>query len=558
MTKKEIATKYKLHIFVALIFVITLLFVSLGWYYRDKTREEDLTNQKIFVDPRKRLMTLSDDHDEVGLLLNAENPLTLHWNDTLANHLCVVSNFSGPLYGLHQEGRLPHMNYTLCNGPNAKETHSIMKGFLRGTQDLDPLPRDVFSAPHWSVKGASRQEDYDQQQVSDIVTTIKTHGLNCSVLLLDGEWQGSHGDFDFDSDRFANLTNMTDHALPTCTIGLEVTPYFDYRSVRNFHEGVDKELFVKDAGGDVPGLTRWSSGGAMAILDVSQATSRAWFNGMMTRVVGRSKARSVRLSYGDDGWLPYKPTFSDASVSLFKVRRMMAEMMSRFTDRLILEHSSDSQNLPGLMAVPTDTQVKNGRSCLSNAIEKALTLGVLGYPYVMADGFSMSRSGQSQLSPLPSRDLFTRWMQMAAFFPAYKFSVPPWLYDEDTIALARNLSRLHSELVVPTMFQKDLAKEVASGLPILRPIWWLNPGNRTLHAMHVHDQFLVGETLLVAPVLCEGVTQRSIYIPEGVWDDRLRGALVLGPRVIEAYRVEQNEVPHFVQMKTYEDLKREL
>lgn len=66
MSKKEILTKYRLHIFVALIFLTTLLFVSLGWYYRDKTREEDLSNQKIFLDPRNRILTLSDHHGEVG------------------------------------------------------------------------------------------------------------------------------------------------------------------------------------------------------------------------------------------------------------------------------------------------------------------------------------------------------------------------------------------------------------------------------------------------------------------------------------------------------------
>ena len=65
LSTKEILTKYRLHIFVTIIFLITLLFVSLGWYYRDKTREEDLSNLKIFIDPRNRILTLSDHQDEV-------------------------------------------------------------------------------------------------------------------------------------------------------------------------------------------------------------------------------------------------------------------------------------------------------------------------------------------------------------------------------------------------------------------------------------------------------------------------------------------------------------
>lgn len=490
----------------------------------------------------------------VGLLVYSANPLTLHWNSTVPNHLCVISNYSGPLYGLNHEGILPNMNYTLCNGPNPKETHLIMKNFMRGTKEVGALPRDLFAAPHWSAKGLTLKESYSQDDVSEIVTRLKSNKLNCSLLMLDGEWQASRGDLDFDKLRFSNLTDLTELALATCAgIELEVSPYFDYRSVTNFHEGVDRQLFVKDAGGEVPGLTRWKPREAVATLDVSRPSAKAWFSSLMTRAVNMCKARTVRLAYGDDGWLPYKPTFSDPALTLYKLRRMMAEMAGQGTERLILEHTSGSQRLPSLLAVSTSVQVKDGRSCLTNTIEAALTLGLLGYPYIMADGFS--QSGQSNL--LPPKDLFTRWMQMAAFFPAYKFSVPPWNYDEGTLSLARNLSRLHQELVVPAIFEKVLTQEVASGLPIMRPVWWLDPGNNTLHALRVRDQFLIGDTLLVAPVLCEGVTQRPVYIPDGVWADRLRSTLVLGPRVIEGYRVEQHEIPHFVQMKTYEDIDQD-
>lgn len=65
MSKKEILAKYRVHIFVVAIFIISVLFISLGWFYRDKTEQEDSARQKIFLDPRKRILTLSDGHDEV-------------------------------------------------------------------------------------------------------------------------------------------------------------------------------------------------------------------------------------------------------------------------------------------------------------------------------------------------------------------------------------------------------------------------------------------------------------------------------------------------------------
>ncbi|KAL8596716.1 hypothetical protein ACOMHN_045641 [Nucella lapillus] len=680
LSRKEILTKYRLHIFVAIIFFITLLFVSLGWYYRDLTREKELSEQKIFIDPRKRILTLSDHLDKiqvllgqdlpqwqlplhclvlpggnpnkkqcewksnallsvvyfvardpetkasaqcynvswqmlrhprvpydcfdvggsvwygpsnrsdeslpirgsfsyvptpyhlshsgtfssavdlywlsssgVGLILDPNYPLTLHWNSSVPNHLCVISNYSGPLYG--DTSALPAMNYTICNGPDPLRTHVIMmKNFLRRSNTQERPSADMFGFPQWSVSRLSGKADYTQENVLDIVARIKNNGLDCSLLMMDGDWQKSHGDLTFDPSRFTNVTNMTDIIVTTCSLGLQVSPYFDYRSVTNFHEGVAKELFVKDAGGQVPGLTRWQNGPAVAMLDVSRSTSRTWFNSLLTRLLTETGAKALRLSYGNDGWLPYKATFSQKDLSLHQLRSRMAALFSSFTDRLVLEHTSGSQGLRGFVAVPTKLDLQNGRQCLAHAIEKAVTLGLLGYPYVLADGFVPQKS--PDLNEKPSQDLFTRWMQMAAFFPAFQFSVAPWDYDELTVRLAANLTRLHKKVVAETIRSAKLQKEIAEGLPILRPVWWLDPRNRSVHAMRINNEFIVGDSVLVAPVLCEGEKQRDIYVPPGVWSDKLRNTIVVGPKMLEGYRAELTEVPYFIRMKTYEDTKQ--
>ncbi|PVD25115.1 hypothetical protein C0Q70_15613 [Pomacea canaliculata] len=143
-------------------------------------------------------------------------------------------------------------------------------------------------------------------------------------------------------------------------------------------------------------------------------------------------------------------------------------------------------------------------------------------------------------------------MQMAAFFPAFKFSWAPWSQSEDALNQAKNLSLLHSTLVMSTIQSEKVARDVGAGLPILRPAWWLDPANQTVHAMGLKDEFLVGDELLVAPILCEGVTVRDIYVPPGVWGDRLKNnILVQGPKILYNYRIELNEVAYFVRMKVY-------
>jgi alpha-glucosidase len=48
-------------------------------------------------------------------------------------------------------------------------------------------------------------------------------------------------------------------------------------------------------------------------------------------------------------------------------------------------------------------------------------------------------------------------------------------------------------------------------------------------ARRISDQFLVGEDLLVAPVLTEGAVEREVYLPEGQWFHVFTGEAFSGP-----------------------------
>jgi len=46
----------------------------------------------------------------------------------------------------------------------------------------------------------------------------------------------------------------------------------------------------------------------------------------------------------------------------------------------------------------------------------------------------------------------------------------------------------------------------------------------------VMDEFMVGDALLVAPVVAQGQVQRDIYLPEGEWRDYKTDRIVEGGR----------------------------
>ena len=77
----------------------------------------------------------------------------------------------------------------------------------------------------------------------------------------------------------------------------------------------------------------------------------------------------------------------------------------------------------------------------------------------------------------------------------------------------------------------------------MKPIWWLDPTDEK--ALTCDSEFLIGDQLLVAPVLEDGARSRSVYLPAGRWHDELRGGELGGPRTIENYQVELSEIATF-------------
>ena len=87
----------------------------------------------------------------------------------------------------------------------------------------------------------------------------------------------------------------------------------------------------------------------------------------------------------------------------------------------------------------------------------------------------------------------------------------------------------------------ELAKESArTGEPIMRNLEYCFPG---MGYAEITDEFMMGDDLLVAPVMEKGAKSRKVVVPPGRWraDD---GQEVVGPCVIEV-PVSLSRLPYF-------------
>jgi alpha-glucosidase (family GH31 glycosyl hydrolase) len=271
----------------------------------------------------------------------------------------------------------------------------------------------------------------------------------------------------------------------------------------------------------------------VAILDVTNPDAIDWFV---------RRLRTLQEEVGLDGFKfdAGEPCFLPFGCHTFRPLRHPAEYTNLYVTRVASKFPLGEMRSGYLtQSVPMFTRmgdkfssfsVENG---LGSLIPTLLTSGILGYPFSLPDMVG----GNAYFLDMPTKDLVVRWAQANALMPAIQFSIAPWDLRGGSWWFAKfldwllNLFRDTKEEAIETSdcvrkalalrerFQSVLASEMdlaASTLePICRPVWWASP--RDPETFTIDDQFLVGDSLLVAPQLVDGARSRNVYLPEGSW-----------------------------------------
>ncbi|MEV4685612.1 glycoside hydrolase family 31 protein [Streptomyces kurssanovii] len=155
---------------------------------------------------------------------------------------------------------------------------------------------------------------------------------------------------------------------------------------------------------------------------------------------------------------------------------------------------------------------------LRAALSLVLGLGLCGVPYSGPDV-----EGGDGLSA----ELYLRRLQLAAYLPLLRMrdSAAPWVYGPEVTAQARAVLVERERLGPYFMTLAHLAR--LTGAPYVRPLWWRSAGDRALR--DCEDAFLLGDSLLVAPVLEPGADRRAVRLPRGRWYDTASGRPYEGP-----------------------------
>lgn len=196
-----------------------------------------------------------------------------------------------------------------------------------------------------------------------------------------------------------------------------------------------------------------------------------------------------------------------------------------------------------------------------SAVVAGVTAGACGIVYWGWDlaGFS---------GDVPDAELYLRAAAASAFMPIMQYHsefnhhrLPlrdrtPWNVasqtgDERVLPVFRRFAHLRERLV--PYLSSSAASAVAGGSPLMRGLFFDFPADADAWSV-VDRQFLLGDSLLVAPVLSPGASEWDVYLPAGSWVDVWTGAAFEGGRTVTR-PVPLDEVPVYCRASAWPSLR---
>ena len=130
--------------------------------------------------------------------------------------------------------------------------------------------------------------------------------------------------------------------------------------------------------------------------------------------------------------------------------------------------------------------------------------------------------------------LYLRWLQFGVFTPIVRLhssnqtlSKEPWNHKSVEAEAAQLLRFRHS--LIPYIYTA-FYRNYKNAVPVCKPLYYDYPTEN--EAYSAKNQYLFGDSLLVCPITTpwdkNGISTRSIWLPEGLWTDFFTGEVLKG------------------------------
>ena len=400
------------------------------------------------------------------------------------------------------------------------------------TRALAALVGRIAMPPLWALGYHQCRWSYmSADEVRALAGEFRRRGIPCDGLWLDIDTMDRFQVFTTNPATFPDLAALTDElrARGFRTVAI-LDPGVAVES-ELAREGLERGLFVKDAEGEPARGKVWP--GVCHFPDFTSRGAREWWSEHVRAFVVRTRLDGLwndmnepSVMDGPGKTLPDSCRHEGTDGSggdharwhnLYGQLMVQASregfVRARPEQRPFLLTRSNHVSGSRLAATWTGDNRATWEH-LRWSISMVLNLGLSGQPFSGPDvgGFSDN----------PDRELFARWFELGAFLPFFRGHAEkssrrkePWAFDAETEMRVRAAIERRMKLL-PTLY--TLFREAHElGLPVARPLFFADPADPVLRT--IDDEFLLGDDLLVAPIVHARVHERSVLFPHhaGGW-----------------------------------------
>lgn len=439
-------------------------------------------------------------------------------------------------------------------GTGAASTEGLVFHLFAADHPLDVTRHyyDVTGYPRLPSRWAYgpwiwRDENDDQAQVESDAEIIRDLDLATSAYWIDRPYARGVNTFDFHPRQFPEPQAMIDKLRALgFRVALWHTPYVDASA------SATAELrAIAQANGYFPLRSSLYFNPWSRPIDFTNPDAYAWWQGLLRQYTDMG-IEGFKLDYAEDivpGIAGFRNIwqFHDGSdertmhsrYQLF-YHQVYADLLPEDGGFLLCRGGTyGTQNVPCVIwpgdldanfarhretvETPSGSYVAVGG--LPASLIAGLSLGPSGLPFYASD------TGGYRHAP-PDKETFTRWFQQTALSSvmqigtntndvAWEFKAANG-FDEEMLGWYREYTRLHLRLFPYVWSYAERLSD--DGRPIMRALGLAHPEL----GEHPDDTYLLGDQLLVAPVVARGQRERAVRFPAGDWVDWWSGEVLAG------------------------------
>ncbi|MEQ6929628.1 glycoside hydrolase family 31 protein [Clostridium perfringens] len=413
------------------------------------------------------------------------------------------------------------IQYYFIPGENIKE---VVKNYtaLTGRMEMPPL---------WSLGYQQCRFSYfSQEEVRELVKTFEEKDIPLDVVYLDIDYMDGFRVMTFKTPNFDDaaglISDLKEKGIRTITIidpGVKVDEEYDI-----FKRGKEGNHFTKKLDGEMFIGAVWP--GDSAFPDFSNKDCREWWKSELKKFISEHGMDGIWndmnepcvfnndhktmletcLHNSDNGVIEHKEFHNRYGFEMSRCSKEAQEELHPNERGFSMTRATYAGG-QRYSSVWTGDNISLW-SQMRMSISMNANLGISGFSFVGNDvsGFGLDSS----------EELFIRWMEMGPFIPIfrnhsnmYTRRQEPWAFGPRAEKIAKKSIELRYELI-PYIYDLYYISH-KEGLPIFRPM--IMEYEKDMNLLNIREQFMLGENMIVAPVLYEGERSKTVYLPKGSW-----------------------------------------